>query len=55
MQLKSKKILVGIVAAFFAVTSAGAQTTLTTAVPFLQIAPDARASGMGDGGTGVAD
>lgn len=34
--------------------STHAQIT-TTAVPFLLIAPDARASGLGDGGTGVAD
>ena len=33
---------------------ASAQTT-STAVPFMLIAPDARASGMGDVGTGIAD
>lgn len=32
-----------------------AQTTTSTAVPFLLIAPDARASGMGDVGTAIAD
>lgn len=37
--------------------SAYAQTTsiTTTAVPFQLIAPDARSSGMGDAGTGIAD
>ncbi len=38
-------------------TTAEAQVPniITTAVPFQLISPDARASGMGDGGTGLAD
>lgn len=32
-----------------------AQGTITTAVPFLLISPNSRASGMGESGTGIAD
>jgi hypothetical protein len=38
----------------FGASDAHGQTT-STAVPFMLIAPDARASGMGDVGTGIAD
>ncbi len=54
MQLKIKKIVIGIIAGVFAIGTAYSQTT-TTAVPFQLISPDARASGMGDAGTGIAD
>ena len=63
MQTRSSKLLIA--AIVFWVVGAGAfeasdvlaQTTQTTstAVPFMLISPDARASGMGDVGTGIAD
>ena len=54
MQFTIKKIVIGILAGVFAFGSAYSQTT-TTAVPFQLISPDARASGMGDVGAGIAD
>src|SRR4051812_33351209 len=53
-----KRIWIAITAVFFVTGSATlvqAQTPLSTAVPFLLIAPDARAAGMGDAGVAVAD
>jgi hypothetical protein len=41
--------------AVFTAAEARSQSTTTTAVPFQLISPDARASGMGDVGTGIAD
>lgn len=50
-----KTISIFITAAILA-GAVGAQAQITTsAVPFQLIAPDARASGMGDGGAGIAD
>lgn len=49
-----KIIIVTAVIAAFGMREAHAQIT-TSAVPFQLIAPDARASGMGDGGTAIAD
>ncbi|MEI8134499.1 MAG: type IX secretion system outer membrane channel protein PorV [bacterium] len=47
-------LLFALIAGIFFVTDATAQTT-STAVPFQLISPDARASGMGDIGTGIGD
>jgi hypothetical protein len=55
MQTRSNVyLLAAIVVLAFGTTKAQGQTT-STAVPFMLIAPDARASGMGDVGTGLAD
>lgn len=50
-----KKIFLGIAAIVLLVQSSPAQETITTAVPFLLIAPNSRASGMGEGGSALAD
>ena len=55
MQRKIYEVIIGIIVGAFALSSANAQTTTTTAVPFQLISPDARSSGMGDVGTGIAD
>ncbi len=55
MQTRSNVYLLAAIMVFaLGVTSAGAQT-VSTAVPFQLIAPDARASGMGDVGVASAD
>ncbi len=51
---KTYLTIIGIIAGVIAFSEAHSQTT-TTAVPFQLISPDARASGMGDVGTGIAD
>lgn len=53
--MRSILFVLVVVLTAMAVPTAQAQTTTSTAVPFLLIAPDARASGMGDVGTGIAD
>jgi len=54
-----KRILAALLLSFVVIAmstgSANAQMRVSTAVPFLLIAPDARASGMGDVGAGLAD
>src|SRR4051812_27343383 len=54
MQRKIYGMVTGITLGLFTLGSSYAQTT-TTAVPFQLISPDARASGMGDVGAGIAD
>ena len=50
------RALLGAALAVLLVTPAGAQQIVyTTAVPFLQIEPDSRASGMGNAGVALAD
>ncbi len=55
MQRTIYKVIIGAIVGVIAFGSANAQTTTTTAVPFQLISPDARSSGMGDVGTGIAD
>jgi hypothetical protein len=55
MQRKISEIIIGFFVGFFALSTVYAQATITTAVPFQLISPDARSSGMGDVGTGIAD
>jgi hypothetical protein len=57
MQRKIYGAVIVMIAGVLAFGSAYSQTstTITTAVPFQLISPDARSSGMGDVGTGIAD
>ena len=51
-----RKIIIVTLAVLFAVSNTKAQEVpnpITTAAPFLLIAPDARAGGMGDAGVGL--
>lgn len=48
-------VALALVMALGALPKISSAQQITTAVPFLLIAPDARASGMGDGGTSIAD
>ncbi len=53
--MMKKIIVVLFVFGFLFSNSAQAQTTQTTAVPFLLIVPDSRAGGMGETGVAIAD
>jgi hypothetical protein len=53
--MKNKIIALIILLGVCAVDMAKAQTTQTTAVPFILIAPDSRAGGMGETGVAIAD
>jgi hypothetical protein len=53
--MMKKIIVVLFVFGLFFSNSAQAQTTQTTAVPFLLIVPDSRAGGMGEAGVAIAD
>ena len=57
MQRKIYIAVMGVIAGVLTFGSAYSQTstTITTAVPFQLISPDARSSGMGDVGAGIAD
>jgi hypothetical protein len=53
--MTNKLIMVIVVLGFCAPEIAQAQTTQTTAVPFLLIEPDSRSGGMGETGVAIAD
>ncbi len=50
-----RRFTVVIATCLFATLSASAQTSASSAVPFLLISPNARSSAMGEAGTGMAD
>src|SRR4051794_8990979 len=54
MQKRIWKVITAVLLVTGSATLVQAQTPLSTAVPFLLIAPDARAAGMGDAGVAVA-
>jgi hypothetical protein len=53
--MRTKLVVLTALLSICAMNIAVAQTTQTTAVPFIRIAPDSRAGGMGETGVAIAD